>query len=52
MQNYPSIAAIKSSHKDSTFDFCKVSVQDVVKEMKKISTRKATQYVQIFLSKF
>ena len=43
-RNHPSIAAIKNLNKGSRFDFCRVSVRDVVKEIKKLSTRKATQY--------
>ena len=42
-RNHPSIVAMKNLNKDSRFDFYRVSVQDVVKEIKKLSTRKATQ---------
>ena len=45
-RNHPSIAAIKNLNKGSRFDFCRVSVQDV-KEIKKLSTRKATQYTDL-----
>ena len=37
-RNHPSIVAIKNLNKSSGFDFCRVSVQDVVKEIKKLST--------------
>ena len=43
-RNHPSIVAIKNLNTGSKFDFCRVCVQDVVKEIKKLSTRKATQY--------
>ena len=46
-RNHPSIVAIKNLNKGSRFDFCRVSVQDVVKEIKKLSTRKATQYTDL-----
>ena len=42
-RNHPSIIAIKDFNKNSSFDFCRVSVEDIVKEIKKLSTRKATQ---------
>ena len=37
-RNHPSTVAIKNLNKGARFDFCRVSVQDVVKEMKKLST--------------
>ena len=46
-RNHPSIVAIKNLNKGSRFDFCRVCVQDVVKEIKKLSTRKATQYTDL-----
>ena len=46
-RNHPSIVAIKNLNKGSRFDFSRVSVQDVVKEIKKLSTRKATQYTDL-----
>ena len=46
-RNHPSIVAIKNLNKASRFDFSRVSVQDVVKEIKKLSTRKATQYTDL-----
>ena len=46
-RNHPSITAIKNLNKGTRFDFCRVSVQDVLKEIKKLSTRKATQSTDI-----
>ena len=46
-RNHPSIVAIKNLNKGSRFDFCRVSVHDVVKEIKKLSTRKAAQYTDL-----
>ena len=46
-RNHPSIVANKNLNKGSRFDFSRVSVQDVVKEIKKLSTRKATQYTDL-----
>ena len=46
-RNHPSIVAIKNLNKGSRFDFCRVGVQDVVKEIKKLSARKATQYTDL-----
>ena len=46
-KNHPSIVAIKNLDTSSRFDFCRVCVQDVVKEIKKLSTRKATQYTDL-----
>ena len=46
-RNHPSIVAIKNLNKSSGFDFCRVSVQDVVKEIKKLSTRKANKYIDL-----
>ena len=34
--NHPNIAATKNLNKGSRLDFCRVSVQDVVKEIKKL----------------
>ena len=46
-RNHPSIVAIKNLNKDSGFDFCRVSVQDVVKEIKRLSTRKANKHTDL-----
>ena len=46
-RNHPSIVAIKNLNKGSRFDFCRVCAQDVVKEMKKLSTQKVTQYTDL-----
>ena len=46
-RNHPSITAIKNLNKGTRFDFCRVSVQDVVKEIKKLSTRKSAQSTDI-----
>ena len=46
-RNHPSIVAIKNLNKGLRFDFCRVSVQDVLKAIKKLSTRKATQYTDL-----
>ena len=46
-RNHPNIVAIKNLNKGSRFDFCRVSVQDVVKEINKLSTRKATQHIDL-----
>ena len=46
-RNHPSIVAIKNLNKSSRFDFYRVSVQDVVKEIKKLSTRKTTQFTDL-----
>ena len=43
-RNHSNIVAIKDLNKGLRFDFCRVSVQDAVKEIKKLSTSKATQY--------
>ena len=45
--NHPSNVVIKNLNKGSRFDFCRVSVQDVAKEIKKLSTQKATQYTDV-----
>ena len=37
-RNHSNIVAIKDLNKGLRFDFCRVSVQDVVKEIKKLST--------------
>ena len=42
-RNHPSITAIQDFNKNSRLDFCSVSVENVVTEIKKLSTRKATQ---------
>ena len=47
MKCHPSIVVVKNLSKGSRFDFCRVSVQDAVKEIKKLSTRKATQYADL-----
>ena len=44
-RNHPSIVAIKKLNKGSRFDFCRVSVQDAIKEIKILS--KATQYTDL-----
>ena len=46
-RNHPSIVAIKNLNKGSRFDSCRVGDQDVIKEIKKLSTRKATQYTDL-----
>ena len=46
-RNQSSITAIKNLNKGTRFGLCRVSVQDVVKEIKKLSTRKATQSADI-----
>ena len=46
-RSHPSIVVSKNLNKGSRFDFCRVSVQDVVKEIKKLNTRKATQYTNL-----
>ena len=46
-RNHPSITAIKNLNKDTRSDFCRVSVEDVVKEIKKLSTEKGTQSTDI-----
>ena len=43
-RNHPSVIAIKNLNSGSRFDFCRVSVHDVKKEIMRLSTRKATQY--------
>ena len=42
-RNHPSITTIKNLDKGIRFDFCRLSVHDVVKEIKKLSTGKAIQ---------
>ena len=42
-RNHPIIIAIKDFNKNSRLDFCRVSVENVVTEIKKLSTLKATQ---------
>ena len=46
-RNHPSIVAIKNLNKGSRFDSCRVGDQDVIKEIKKLSTRKAIQYTDL-----
>ena len=46
-RNHSNIVAIKDLNKALRFDFCRVSVQDVVKEIKKLSTWKAIQYADL-----
>ena len=43
-RNYSSVIAIKNLSSGSRFDFCRVNVQVVEKEISRLSTRKATQY--------
>ena len=43
-RNHRSVIAIKNLNSGSRFDFCRVSVHDVEKEIRRLSTRKATQY--------
>ena len=43
-RNHPSVIAIKNLNSGSRFDFCRFSVHDVEKEIRRLSTRKATQY--------
>ena len=43
-RNHASVIAIKNLNSGSRFDFCRVNVQDVEKEIRRLSTRKATQY--------
>ena len=43
-RNHPNFIAIKNLNSGSRFDFCRVSVHDVEKEIRRLSTRKATQY--------
>ena len=46
-RNHPSIISIKNLNKGSRFDSCRVGDQDVIKEIKKLSTRKAIQYTDL-----
>ena len=46
-RNHPSITVIKNLNKGTKFDFCIVSDQDVVKDINKLSTWKATQSTDI-----
>ena len=43
-RNHRSVIAIKNLNSGSRFDFSRVSVHDVEKEIRRLSTRKATQY--------
>ena len=43
-RNLPSVTPIKNLKNNSTFSFCGVSIESIIKEIKKLSTRKATQY--------
>ena len=43
-RNHPSAIAIKNLNSGLRFDFCRVTVQDVEKEIRRLSTRKTTQY--------
>ena len=43
-RNHPSVIAIKNLNSGSRFDLCRVNVQDVEKEIRRLSTRKANQY--------
>ena len=42
-RNHPSVTVIKNINNDLSCNFCRVSVKDAIKEIKKLSTRKATQ---------
>ena len=46
-RNHPIIIAIKDFNKSSRLDFCRVSVENVVTEIKKLSTLKATQSIDL-----
>ena len=43
-RNNPNVVAIKNLNSGSRFNFCRVRVHDVEKEIRRLSTRKATQY--------
>ena len=43
-RNHPSVTPIKNLKNNLTFSFCGVSIESIIKEIKKLSTRKATQY--------
>ena len=43
-RNHSSVIAIKNLNSGSRFDFCRISVHDVEKEIRRLSTRKASQY--------
>ena len=43
-RNHPSVIDIKNLNSGSRFDFCRVNVQDLEKEIRRLSTRKGTQY--------
>ena len=45
--NHLSVTAIKRLSNDSTFNFCRASVVDAFKEIKNLSTRKATQFTDL-----
>ena len=42
-RNHSSITAIKSLNNESGFNSCRVSVEDVIKEIKKLSKRKVSK---------
>ena len=46
-KNHPSIIAIQNSRNGPGFYFCRVNVNDVCKEIKRLKTRKATQVTDI-----
>ena len=49
-RNHPSIIAIKDFNKNSILGFCRVSFENVVTEIKKLSTRKATQSTDLLVN--
>ena len=46
-RSHPIITAIKNLNKGTILDSCRLNVQDVVKEIKKLSAQKATQSTDI-----
>ena len=46
-RSHPIITAIKNLNKGAILDSCRLNVQDVVKEIKKLSAQKATQSTDI-----
>ena len=42
-RNHPSVTVIKNMNNDLSFNFCRVSAEDVIREIKKLSTQRTTQ---------
>ena len=48
-RNHPSVTVIKNMNNNLSFNFCRVSVEDVIREIKKLSTQRTTQILDLLL---